>query len=97
MGAIKAWKLTGGLPPGGPIIPGARGREDPFVGFVADDGFSGRGGGAIIAARGSLDAAAAAGAAAGAGLLIAVGGGAIGLAFSAGSSPGNTHTFLSAS
>jgi hypothetical protein len=94
---MNAWKLTGGFPPGGTIAPGGPGIEDEFGGFLADTGLSGRGGGAIIAARGSLDSAAAGVAGAVAGLLTAIGGGAIGLAFSAGSSPGNTHTFLSAS
>jgi hypothetical protein len=98
LGGMNAWKLTGGFPAGIAITPGAKGRDDPFGGFLADDGLSGLGGGTIMAARGSFDAAVAAGAAGtGAGLLATIGGGAIGLAFSAGSSPGNTHTFLSAS
>lgn len=91
----KAAKFTGGLPAALP--PDGKFGGPEAAGFFPI-GFNNLGGGAIMEARGSADDAGAEGAGAGAvGRLIAIGGGAIGLAFSAGSSPGKTQTFLTSS
>lgn len=95
-GGANEAKLTGfggalfGASPGG--NPGGCPRGPRFG--VFRDAIA-LGGGAIIAARGSLDT----GVGAGVGFEgpIEVGGGGIGLTFSAGSSPGKTQTFLSSS
>lgn len=71
------------------------GRAEPGVDRLIEAGVLADGG-AIKAARGS-NGAIGSGSAGSAGTLAIVGGGAMGLATSAGSSPGKTHTFLSLS